>query len=500
MPTPVAVPVRQVGSQQVQQAPRTIYLRQTDPNLSAPLPSAYGGLDNSYYAQNDMLFHNGVSFSRVASSTNGSIIIADPAQRAGARWSNQMATAIQKTTTFVNGLSVIDNDLNTVQQDLTNVQASIDQCVFERQDLESRYTNLQLYIGSQASQLTSINATLDSTETTLQNKQLDINALNTSISTLQNETTNASNSKNASVNTITAYNTVVTQTNTQLQSLGTSDTGDINQIINGDFTVWQRATSYAGANTQHYLTADRWYYSTTHGGSVNSTKALVTLPGGFTVNALTTSLTGNTGALAISTILELHAQSTVTMSIYLRADTDTTITFTLSQRPSSGSDTSYTSTDFNVTTSWQQFSATVPVAPQTNGQLTILQFSSTAWTGVQMARAQLQYGPDVLSFEERNPQLDLLLCKRYYESGYDYFNGYATSFSYISAFHQYNVEKRTTPTLTLTSSGTVTGFLDPVAIGAVNNTFIGSSMRQKNNRNDVGFFTTLWTADAELYV
>ena len=33
----------------------------------------------------------------------------------------------------------------------------------------------------------------------------------------------------------------------------------------------------------------------------------------------------------------------------------------------------------------------------------------------------------------------------------------------------------------------------------MNNTFMGSSMRQKNNRNENGVFQTNWVADAEIY-
>jgi hypothetical protein len=508
MSTPGLVPVGQVGSQQVQQKPQTIYLRQTDPNFTQPLPSKFGGLDNGYYATGDVLLHNGATFVRTPVSSTGAVLLSDPAQKTGARWSQRLNTTIASANQYINGLATIQNLMTTAQNDLADVQAGVAQVTLDKQQLVTNFTNLDLYVGGQQSQITQTDAIVSGTNLNIQNELTAIANIYSNISTLQANISSVAGVRDAITAELAGYNTVLTDTQTQLANLTGSDLGATNRLINGDFTVWQRGTAWSGTAASapsQYLTADRWFHSTTQGGTLSSAKVTATLPaaglynGSQTVNALQVAVAGNSSAFRLCTAIEESIQQTCTISVWMRASSACTIACTVKQQSSANAVVSYGPTNFSVTTTWTRFSATFALTPQTNGQLTILQFSGSSWPTVQLAKAQLQMGSTALEFEERNIQVDLMLCRRYYESGYDYFADYADAYSYVSIFHNYAVEKRVTPTLTLSSQGSPQGFLDPVSVGSVNNTFMGSSMRQKNNRNENGVFQTNWVADAEIY-
>jgi hypothetical protein len=508
MSTPGLVPVGQVGSQQVQQTPQTIYLRQTDPNFTQPLPSKYGGLDNAFYATGDVLLHNGTAFVRTPVASTGSVLLADPAQKSGAHWSQRLNTTVASANQYINGLSTIQNLMATAQNDLADVQAGVAQITLDKQQLVTTFTNLDLYVAGQQSQISQTNGLIASTTLGIQNELAEIATIYMNITALQANISSVAAVRTGVGSELGGYNAVLSDTQTQLTSLAGSDLGATNRLVNGDFSIWQRASSWSGTAASapsQYLTADRWFHSTTQGGTLSSAKITATLPasgiysGSQTVNALQISTAGNGSAFRLCTAIEESIQQQCTVSVWLRASSACTIACTIKQRPTSGGDVSYGPTNFSVTSTWTRFTATFSLAAQANGQLTILQLSGTSWPAVQVAKAQLQRGAHALEFEERNVQVDLMLCRRYYETGYDYFADFADSYSYVSVFHNYTVEKRATPTLTLTAQGAPQGFLDPVSVGAVNNAFMGSSMRQKNNRNEYGYFQTNWTADAEIY-
>ena len=499
------IPIKQVGSQQVQQQPQNLYLRQTDPNFTQPLSSKFGGLDNRYYATSDLLFNDATQFIRLPVGSTGNILIADPSQRTGVRWSNQLTVAQQTASNYISKLPAIQTDLSTAQNDYGDVQAGIAQVQADKQQIIGTFTTLNLYVNNQKAQLTKIDELLDTTTTTVNTYVANTNNIYNNINELNTQINSQSTIKDGIDTTLNGYTTILTTTQSALNTLGVSNIGASNRLINGDFMVWQRGTSYSGANTVGYLTADRWFHSTNHGGILTSQKTTTTLPayglynGSQVSNALKINVANNTSPFYLATAIEEHLQQTVTVSVWLMATTPTALALSLIQRSSTGTDNVLSASSFSVTTSWTQFSATFNTTSQANGLLTIIKLSGSTWSNVQVAKFQLQYGTQLLEFEERNIQLETMLCRRYYETGYDYFNGYGNAYSYINAFHAYTTEKRVVPTITQTVEMS-SGFLNPVTIGAVNSTTMGSSMYQKNNRSDLGYFKVNWTADSEIAI
>ena len=63
---------------------------------------------------------------------------------------------------------------------------------------------------------------------------------------------------------IDTLDTDLSTLNTSIGNVYSNITSDItfkNLIVNGDFQIWQRRTSYTGPATISYPTADHWYHS-----------------------------------------------------------------------------------------------------------------------------------------------------------------------------------------------------------------------------------------------
>ena len=148
-----------------------------------------------------------------------------------------------------------------------------------------------------------------------------------------------------------------------------------NKIINGDFGIWQRGTSFTpapGAGVSNYC-ADRFLTSRDGTGSTVTISRQSFTPGTAPVSgyeaqyfwrfAQSVAGTGATYTTAISQIVEGMglAGQTVTLSFWAKADTARTLLFGASQFfGTGGSITVYTgTTSINITTSWARYSATI---------------------------------------------------------------------------------------------------------------------------------------------
>jgi hypothetical protein len=218
---------------------------------------------------------------------------------------------------------------------------------------------------------------------------------------------------------------------------GETGYGSVNAIINGAFDIWQRGTSFSTASG--YVggyTADRWrsaFDGTT--GSYSISQQVFT-PGSSPVSgwdssyfaryAVTSFGTGSIRAFdhAIEDARTFAGQ-VVTASIYLKADSSRTVGLQLYQNfGSGGSSEVYTTTSsFNVTTSWQRFTATFTL-PSVSGKTvnagSALWFRLLTPAGVNSTLdiwgVQLELGSTATPFRRNANSLqgELAACQRYY--------------------------------------------------------------------------------------
>lgn len=154
-----------------------------------------------------------------------------------------------------------------------------------------------------------------------------------------------------------------------------------NKIINGDFGIWQRGTTFSNPTSTAY-TSDRWSIGFDGTGATRTITQQTFTPGTAPVAgyegstfyryALSVAGTSNTTNDIRQPIEDVRtfAGQTVTLSFWAKADANRTIVVNLAQRfGSGGSATVITTAASNVpvTTSWTRFTSTVTV-PSISGK------------------------------------------------------------------------------------------------------------------------------------
>jgi len=205
-----------------------------------------------------------------------------------------------------------------------------------------------------------------------------------------------------------------------------------NKIINGDFGIWQRGTSFSAVGNQTY-TADRWFTET--GGTANITQQTFT-PGtapvaGYEGTYYLQYATATTNAThgidqRIEDVRTLAGQ-TVTISAWMKANAATTMTVIGSQAFGSGGSAGNDigSTTWTLGTSWQRFTWTVTmtsVAGKTIGagsstNIRFLNLTNAAFT-FQIWGVQVEAGSVATPFTTASGTLqgELAACQRYFQS------------------------------------------------------------------------------------
>jgi len=246
-----------------------------------------------------------------------------------------------------------------------------------------------------------------------------------------------------------------------------------NKIINGDFGIWQRGTSFSNPNGVY--TADRWYCGYDGSGSTRTisqqtftagTAPVAGYEGTYFLRIATTVAgSGQTYANLYQPIEDVRAFAgqTITLSFWAKADSSRTLTPTYGQSfGTGGSSAVYGSfSALNLTTSWQRFSTTVTLPSisgktiGTNSQLQInLTFPLNAVSTIDFWGVQVEAGSVATPFTTATGTLqgELSACERYYERvapgvTYGYF-GRAQVYSStgINAFIEFKTTKRVIPT------------------------------------------------------
>ena len=255
-----------------------------------------------------------------------------------------------------------------------------------------------------------------------------------------------------------------------------------NAIINGNFDIWQRGTSFTGSE----YGADRWL-SFRSGTTHTATRQAFTLgqtdvPGEPTyfIRTVVSSVAGAANASLLQQRIEdvrSFAGQQVTASFWAKADASKPIAIEFAQSfgtggsPSAGVE-SIGVTKVTLSTSWQKVTVTANI-PSINGKtlgsdnnsrLGLLIYfdagsnfnSRTDTLGQQsgtfeIAQVQLEPGPVATPFERRPIGTELALCQRYYDTQGMVFRG--ADFANVYPQMGWHVEMRSTPTVTL-STGT----------------------------------------------
>lgn len=252
-----------------------------------------------------------------------------------------------------------------------------------------------------------------------------------------------------------------------------------NKIINGDFGVWQRGTSFTYTAATNY-TADRFTVASGVGGTVVVTQQAFTAgtapvagyEGTFFLNAnYTTSGTNVSDTGQYIEDVRTFAGQTITVSVWARVSTGThQITPQAVQRFGTGGSNAGATNGANwiLTTDWQRFSSSIAVpsvAGKTIGAGSSLQIRfESGRSGVKSFSFwgfQTEGGSVVTPFTLAGggfPGAELALCQRYYYNavtGNLQFVGNACLFTSteIDTMLNFPVTMRIAPTL-VASSGT----------------------------------------------
>jgi hypothetical protein len=248
-----------------------------------------------------------------------------------------------------------------------------------------------------------------------------------------------------------------------------------NKIINGDFNIWQRGTTFNSVANGTY-TADRWIVEAA-GGTGNVTRQAFTVGTELGNNGYflryTKSTTGDRGIAQRIEDVSTFAGKTITVSFWMKGSVSGSLdTVLIIQRFGSGGSSEVVTNALSsqaFTTSWVRYSASVTL-PSISGKtvgagnnLTIRIDSADAFTGdLDIWGVQVELGSVATSFQTATGTLqgELAACQRYFqredESQKSIGAGayYSTTQAWIPYFLKQTM--RVAPTVTFDGTGTVT--------------------------------------------
>ena len=296
-----------------------------------------------------------------------------------------------------------------------------------------------------------------------------------------------------------------------------------NKIINGDFGIWQRGTSFSNPSTSTY-TADRWRcYNATAGATITVSQQTFTpgtapvagYEGQYFFRAART-VTG-TGSFIFNQRIEdvrTFAGQTVTFSFWAKANSAFTLTLNTYQYFGAGgsADVTANTSTVSITTSWTRHSITFAMPSISGKTVTTGTFLQTdfdmAANGVTLDvwGVQMEASNTATAFQTATGTLqgELAACQRYYyrldSSGgaYGWTNaiGYAYNTSGIVIGLPLPVQMRVAPTSIDYSGMAVTNFATDTVIGSLTSISLNASRCTSNQLNVTIAKTSAFTAAA----
>jgi hypothetical protein len=220
--------------------------------------------------------------------------------------------------------------------------------------------------------------------------------------------------------------------------VSTGKAAGVNKILNSDFEIWQRGTSFSNPANEAYL-ADRFNIVFDGSGSTRTVSRQTFTPGAAPVAGyegeyfirMAQTVAGSGGTyLGFNQRIEdvrTFAGQTVTLSFWAKADATRTILPNLQQNFGSGGSSTvnitsgFTST--NLTTSWARYTFTVSVpsiSGKTVGTSSFLQlffgFAANTVQTIDIWGVQLEAGSTATAFQTATGTIqgELAACQRYY--------------------------------------------------------------------------------------
>jgi len=250
---------------------------------------------------------------------------------------------------------------------------------------------------------------------------------------------------------------------------GAADAGGLtgrNLLINGDFKVWQRATSSTAAN---YSGPDRWYY-----GNAGTYSRSTDVPSGqgFQYSnsvKVTAATTYGVTAQRIEAVNCKHlVGKSVTASFWLKTISGSTGMNCLLYRAntedghSSGVTAIENKAFAGVTGTWTYYTLTWNSLPsETANGLQLYFYSADAGTDPEyrITGVQLEVGETATPFEHRSYGDELRRCQRYYQrveqpNDYGFGVGFNRTTTQMNCIVPLRTQMRTAPSLTFSSAGT----------------------------------------------
>ena len=267
-----------------------------------------------------------------------------------------------------------------------------------------------------------------------------------------------------------------------------------NKIINGDFGIWQRGTSFSFTSTGAY-TSDRFLGGSGGGGTVAITRQTFTAGQTDVPNAVyffqaAYSVSGTDTVILQQNIEDVNtlAGQVATFSFYAKVNSGTkSITPRLVQDfGSGGSSTVVTNlTAQTLTTSWQRFTitSTIPsVSGKTIGTSSYLRLdllaSPSGTLTYQIANLQLEAGSVATPFTTASGSIggELALCKRYFERYTSAMPGQPAQIDVANRpeWVLNYTEKRVAPTITVNNPSAITWVSPTSAAGVTGGSFAGT--------------------------
>lgn len=240
-----------------------------------------------------------------------------------------------------------------------------------------------------------------------------------------------------------------------------AELGMRNRIINGKMAIWQRGTS---SGFSGYV-ADRWY-SYAASGFPNTAQS-TDVPSGSGL-AYSLSITG-TGAglrqpIESANTVDLVGNS-VTVSFWMKqtvgAGAGSMVVWLdyANAKDNFGAMTTISSVAITPTATWAKYTATFNSLPAgaANGLMLFFEPANSLVTDTFfITGVQLELGQTATPFEFRPYSVELAMCQRYYQTGYQIVDSYTAAGGAVSATLPFPVTPRATPTITPTAAGTNT--------------------------------------------
>ena len=301
-----------------------------------------------------------------------------------------------------------------------------------------------------------------------------------------------------------------------------------NLLINGDFGIWQRGTSFSTLGLDNY-TADRWigydatgFNTTVSQGSPEDVNGLRTTPLKFERHTLSSS-GGITQRIENG---EAIYNKTATLSFWAKVDSGVSslsadVLFKDSSYNTLTAHDEYASPSFAVTTSWQFFTHTVTINESFTEasregmmfQVYIKDLLDIATYSI--AQVKLEEGPVFTGWTHVDPATELAKCQRYYETGYEHHRFQTPhTVATFTAMVDFKTSKRALPSVSLTTarglgpetSNAITLYDTSASTYSVDTSFNVSDatsnegfMFYKNDIYNTNDFTSFfWIADSEL--